>query len=121
MASAKKLAADVNALAAVPAPRELIALVATADVVLSPDTAVCHMAGAFERTLISLALRDHEIWALCQTPGVRVIGPSDETFDGLEPPEVIDAVTRVLGGRPRAVVEASRRRRLRTPSWPLHL
>jgi heptosyltransferase-2 len=99
-ASVTALAASARALGIVPALRELMALVATCDVILSPDTAVCHMASAFERTLVSLNLRDHEIWAPYSTPGVRVIGPSDETFDGLDPAPVIDAVTHVLRTRP---------------------
>jgi ADP-heptose:LPS heptosyltransferase len=97
--SATTLAERTAGVAVVPTLRELIALIATSHVVLSPDTAVCHMAAAFERTLISLNLRDHESWATAPTPGVRVVGPSDETFEGLEPPEVIDAVAEVLGAR----------------------
>jgi ADP-heptose:LPS heptosyltransferase len=97
--SVETLAKRTRALAMVPTLRELMALIATAHVVLSPDTAVCHMAAAFERTLISLNLRDHECWATAPTPGMRVIGPNDETFEGLETPEVIEAVAEVLGAR----------------------
>jgi ADP-heptose:LPS heptosyltransferase len=97
--SVRALAGSVAALGIVPTLRELLALVATADVIVSPDTAVCHMASAFERTLVSLNLRDHEIWAPYETPGARVIGPSDETLEGLEPVDVVDAVTFVLRGR----------------------
>jgi ADP-heptose:LPS heptosyltransferase len=97
--SVATLASRTSALATIPSLRELMALIATAHIVLSPDTAVCHMAAAFERTLISLNLRDHESWATAPTPGVRVIGPDVETFEGLEPPAVIDAVAEVLGAR----------------------
>lgn len=98
--SAATLAARTSALATVPTLRELMALIATADVVVSPDTAVCHMAAAFERTLISLNLLNHENWATAPTPGARVVGPNEETFEGLEAPAVIEAVTRVLCARP---------------------
>ena len=98
--SAATLAARTSALATVPTLRELMALIATADVVVSPDTAVCHMAAAFERTLISLNLLNHENWATAPTPGARVVGPNEETFEGLEPPAVIEAVTRVLCAQP---------------------
>jgi heptosyltransferase-2 len=101
--SVATLADRVGALGAVPTLRELMALIASTDVVLSPDTAVCHMAAAFERTLISLNLRDHEVWATSPTPGVRVVGPDDETFEGLETPAVIDAVNWVLGETARGV------------------
>jgi ADP-heptose:LPS heptosyltransferase len=111
--SVRALAAGVGALGIIPTLRELLALVATADFILSPDTAVCHMASAFERTLVSLNLRDHEIWAPYETPGARVIGPGDETLEGLEPVDVIDAVTFVLRARaerlpPSRVVQAGR-------------
>ncbi|MDB4873869.1 MAG: hypothetical protein JWM41_315 [Gemmatimonadetes bacterium] len=95
-ASVEALAARVGAHGIVPTLRELIALVASADLVLSPDTAVCHMASAFERTLISLNLADHEVWAPYDTPGERVIGPSAETLDGLEADAVIRALDAVL-------------------------
>jgi len=104
--SVTTLASRTSALAAIPSLRELMALIATAHVVLSPDTAVCHMAAAFQRTLISLNLRDHESWATAPTPGVRVIGPDDETFEGLEPSVVIEAVAQVLGARRARFVSA---------------
>jgi ADP-heptose:LPS heptosyltransferase len=94
--SATMLAGRFEGTASVPTLRELMALVAMSDIVVSPDTAVCHMAAAFERTLVSLALRDHEAWVPASTPGARVIGPSAETFEGLEIRPVVDAVTRVL-------------------------
>lgn len=97
--SVMSLAASAGGLGVIPTLRELLALVATTDVVLSPDTSVCHMAAAFERTLISLNLRDHEVWAPAATPGVRVIGPSDQTLDGLQPDAVVAAVTGVLRAR----------------------
>src|SRR5262249_10944786 len=111
--SVRALAASVGALGIIPTLRELLALVATADVILSPDTAVCHMASAFERTLVSLNLPDHEIWAPYETAGARVIGPGDGTLEGLEPVDVIDAVTFVLRARaerlpPSRVVQVGR-------------
>jgi ADP-heptose:LPS heptosyltransferase len=98
--SVATLAEQSGACALVPTLRELMALIATADVVLSPDTAVCHMAAAFERTLISLNLLNHENWATAPTPGARVVGPNEETFEGLDAPAVVEAVTRVLCARP---------------------
>jgi ADP-heptose:LPS heptosyltransferase len=95
--SARALADQVDGLAIIPTIRELMALVATSDLIITPDTAVCHMASAFERTLISLNPKDREIWGPYDTLGKRVVGPTLVTLDGLEPDAVIDAIREVVG------------------------
>ena len=53
--------------------REALALVATADVVLSADTGVAHAAAAFRRPLVVLHRRgSSELWGLYGAPGVAV-------------------------------------------------
>lgn len=95
--SARALAGHVDGLSIIPTIRELTALVATSDLIITPDTAVCHMASAFERTLISLNPKDREIWGPYDTPGKRVVGPTLVTLDGLEADAVIDAIREVVG------------------------
>lgn len=95
--SARALADQLDGVAIVPTIRELTALVATSDLIITPDTAVCHMASAFEKTLISLNPKDREIWGPYDTPGKRVVGPTLVTLDGLEPDAVIDAIREVVG------------------------
>jgi ADP-heptose:LPS heptosyltransferase len=95
--SARALADHVDGVSIIPTIRELMALVATSDLCITPDTAVCHMASAFEKTLISLNPKDREIWGPYDTPGKRVVGPTLVTLDGLEPEAVIDAIREVVG------------------------
>src|SRR4051812_47502173 len=95
-ASARALADHIDGVAIIPTIRELTALVATSDLIITPDTAVCHMASAFDKTLISLNPKDREIWGPYDTPGKRVVGPTLVTLDGLEPDAVIDAIREVV-------------------------
>jgi ADP-heptose:LPS heptosyltransferase len=94
--SARALADHVDGVSIIPTIRELTALVATSDLIITPDTAVCHMASAFEKILISLNPRDREIWGPYDTPGKRVVGPTLVTLDGLEVDAVIDAIREVV-------------------------
>jgi ADP-heptose:LPS heptosyltransferase len=78
--------------AQLPTIRSLMALVATADLVVSPDTSVCHMASAFERTLVSIHNAGKESWHPFDTPGFRVIGDSELTLENVSTGEVLRAV-----------------------------
>ena len=94
--SARALADQIDGVSIIPTIRELTALVATSDLIITPDTAVCHMASAFEKALISLNPKHREIWGPYDTPGKRVVGPTLVTLDGLEPDTVIDAIREVV-------------------------
>jgi heptosyltransferase-2 len=80
----------------IPTMPELLALVESADIVVSPDTAVCHLASAFKRPLVSIHNYGNEKWHPFDTPGVRVIGPARESFDEIGAPRVMQAIDRVL-------------------------
>jgi len=80
----------------IPSLRELIALIESADLVISPDTAACHLASAFRRPLVSLHNSGKEHWHPFDAPGIRVIGPNDADFDGITPRDVGRAVDQVL-------------------------
>ena len=80
----------------VPGLRELMALVESAELVVSPDTAVCHMASAFCRPLVSIHNSGKEHWQPYDTPGVRVVGQSEDSFDGITEDQVTRAIDQVL-------------------------
>jgi ADP-heptose:LPS heptosyltransferase len=90
------IAAAGDAHPIVPGLRELIALVESADLVISPDTAACHLASAFRRPLVSLHNSGKEHWYPFDAPGVRVVGPNGADFDGIAPHDVAHAVDQVL-------------------------
>jgi ADP-heptose:LPS heptosyltransferase len=94
--SVVELARRVGAIAHVPAMRQMIALVATAQLVISPDTAVCHIASAFGTTLVSLYMDGKEIWWPFTTPGRRVVGAQRENLLGVEVGAVIAALEQLL-------------------------
>jgi ADP-heptose:LPS heptosyltransferase len=89
-------AAGDEAQVVVPSLRELIALVESADLVISPDTAVCHLASAFRRTLVSIHNSGKSEWLPFDTPGRRIIGSAHDSFDVIGAGEVIGAVDLVL-------------------------
>lgn len=90
------IAAAGDARVIVPTLRELIALVESAHIVVSPDTAVCHLASAFSRPLVSMHNAGKESWHPFDTPGVRVIGTSAESFEGISERDVARAIDEVL-------------------------
>jgi heptosyltransferase-2 len=93
---AEYVAAAGDGRAVVPTLRELIALVDSAELIVSPDTAVCHLASAFRRPLVSIHNSGKEHWHPFETPGMRVIGRSEDSFDGITEREVARAIDDVL-------------------------
>jgi ADP-heptose:LPS heptosyltransferase len=81
-----------------PGVRELFALVASADVVVTPDTAVSHIASAFGRTTLTLLRRraEYHIWVPYRTPGRNVFGDDEATLDGLPIERAIAALDDLL-------------------------
>ena len=92
-ASAEKLAASVNGVPCVPSVRELFALVSCADLVISPDTAVTHVASAFERPTLAMLRRraEYQIWVPYRTAGRNVFGDDEATLEGLPTERVVAA------------------------------
>ena len=88
-----------------PRLRDALALVATADFVLTPDTSITHAASAFARPAITMC-PEHSVaeWGLYGEPGESVTYPG-EAIVALQSERVIDAVDRVLarsGGERRS-------------------
>ena len=96
--SALQLAAQADALALVPDVRALIALVATSDIVISPDTAVTHIASAFQRPTLALmrCRAEFQMWTPYRTPGVCVFGDDAATLHSLPTPRVLAALDELL-------------------------
>ncbi len=101
-ASVTALAQRAGAIAHVPTMRQLVALVASAELVISPDTAVCHIASAFATPLVSLHMAGLEVWWPFATPGRRVVSTQRENLLGVEAGTVIEALEEALPPRQRA-------------------
>lgn len=93
---AELVASAGSAAVMIPTLSQLLALVASADIVVSPDTAVCHLASAFRRPLVSIHNYGKDIWHPFDTPGVRVVGPTSDSFDDIGADRVVAAFDRVL-------------------------
>jgi heptosyltransferase I len=96
--SAAYLAGSIGGGAGAPSLRELIALVAEADLVVTPDTAVAHIASAFARPTLALMRRraEAEMWVPYRTPGVNVFGPTDASLADLPTSAVVDVLDEAL-------------------------
>jgi ADP-heptose:LPS heptosyltransferase len=96
--SAERLAALAGGAAIIPTVRELFALIACSDLVVTPDTAVAHAASAFVRPTLALLRRraEYHIWVPYRTPGRNVFGDSEETIAGLPVDRVIGALDKLL-------------------------
>jgi len=92
--SVERLAALVHATPVIPTVRELFALVGSADLVVTPDTAVAHVASAFVRPTLTLLRRraEYHIWVPYRTPGRNVFGDEELTLEGLPAERVIAAL-----------------------------
>jgi ADP-heptose:LPS heptosyltransferase len=95
----RALAEGAHAEVQIPTLRELIALVATAELVISPDTAVCHIASAFATPLVSLHVGGTEEWWPYATPGRRVVSAPGAGLDTVPSAVVLAAVDEVLRRR----------------------
>ena len=97
-ASVARLAASIGGSTVIPALRELFALVATCNLVVTPDTGVTHIAAAFERPTLALMRRrkEYERWVPYRTPGVNVFGPTETQLSDLPVAAVVIALDSAL-------------------------
>lgn len=102
---AERIARESGARAGVPGLRDAIALVATADIVFTPDTSIAHAASAFAKPSVVTMVGGSAIFEPYETPGRFVYSPGP-TLDTLEAGPVIEAlasvVEEVAAGRARA-------------------
>jgi ADP-heptose:LPS heptosyltransferase len=96
--SAEILSSLVQATPQVPTVRKLFALVASADLVITPDTAVTHIASAFKRPTLALMRRraEYDVWVPYRTPGWNVFGDDEVSLAGLPTERVVVALRSLL-------------------------
>lgn len=96
-ALAERIAAAGGGRAVVPALRDAFALVASADVVFTPDTSISHAASAFDKTAVVMMIRGMTIFEPYQTRG-RSVYSEGPTLASLPVERVIEALDDVLRG-----------------------
>jgi ADP-heptose:LPS heptosyltransferase len=92
---AERIARAGGARASVPKLRDAFALVALADVVLTPDTGISHAASAFRKPAVVMMLQGMGIFEPYQTPGRRVYAEGP-TLASLPADRAIAALDEVL-------------------------
>jgi ADP-heptose:LPS heptosyltransferase len=95
LAEAERIAREAGARAVVPGLRDAFALVATADVVFTPDTSIAHAASAFAKRSVVMMIGGSGIFEPYETPGRFVYSPG-ATLESLEAQPVIDALASVV-------------------------
>jgi ADP-heptose:LPS heptosyltransferase len=94
---AEALAAPVDARAVPLSLGEVMAIVATADLVITPDTAITHMASGFQRPTLALMRKDTGPWAPYRTPGRIVYGDIKRRLEpGLPTERVVAALDALI-------------------------
>lgn len=72
---------------------EVMSVVATADLVITPDTAITHVASGFQTPTLALMRRDTAPWAPYRTPGLIVFGDDKRRLEpGLPAERVVAAL-----------------------------
>ena len=79
-----------------PGLRDAIALVATADLVVTPNTGIAHVASAFSTPLVELLPSSHASFAAYRTPGRSLVG-AENNLTSISLERALDAVDEVLG------------------------
>jgi ADP-heptose:LPS heptosyltransferase len=92
---AERIAAGAGARAVVPGLRDALALVATADVVFTPDTSIAHAASAFAKPSVVMLIGGSGIFEPYETPGRFVYSPGP-TLESLDAEPIIDALVAVV-------------------------
>lgn len=96
-ASVRRVARETGAVPLDVPLREALALVATADVVFTPDTSIAHMAAAFAKPQVVMLRRRMEIFAPYRGRG-RHVYTEGASLAELPPEPVLEALKEVLCG-----------------------
>lgn len=94
--SAERLAESVRGRALILELDDTIATVAAADLVITPDTAISHIASAFERSTVTLLRKGFERLVPYRTPGRNVFGDDPHSLRGLHTSPVLAALDDLL-------------------------
>ena len=98
--SADALSAAHGATALTLSLADTIAIVASADLVITPDTAISHIASAFTRPTLTLLRQGFQKLVPYRTPGRNVFGDDPKRLDSLPASRVLSALDDVLAGLP---------------------
>jgi len=99
-ADIQTIATDVRGAAISTSFRKVIALVAGADLVITPDTSISHIAAAFDRVVVSLHQSENYAWLPYKARGRALFSTSFFTIRSIEVATVCDAVSQVLATEP---------------------
>jgi heptosyltransferase I len=91
-----EVASTIGASERTPGLEELIALVASADLVVTPDTSVAHFAAAFERLTLTYSAPTFRFFAPYRAPGRRVYSDDERSVAALPPERVVAALDEVI-------------------------
>src|SRR5205809_3840247 len=94
--AADRLASPVNATALGRSLHEVTAVTATADLVISPDTAITVIASAFQIPILALMRKGTAQWVPYRAPGRAVFGGDPPTLVGLPADRVVAALDELL-------------------------
>lgn len=108
LATAEALAAPVDARVVNLTLHQVLAAVATADLLISPDTSVTHAASAFETTTLCLQRKDTGQWSPYKTLGRVVFSDDPRRVEPLQPERVVEALDSLIDefGPPRGWISA---------------
>jgi len=95
-AASDRLAAPVGAVTMPLDFKQLTAVTATADLVVSPDTAITVIASAYQVPVLALMRRDTQQWVPYRVPGLTVYSDDPRSLLGLPPERVVAAVDHVV-------------------------
>ena len=96
LATAAELAKPIGASVVPLSLHEVIAAVATADLLISPDTSVTHAASAFETTTLCLQRKDTGQWSPYKTHGRVVFSDDPKRVAPLPPERVVAALDSLI-------------------------
>jgi ADP-heptose:LPS heptosyltransferase len=96
-AHASALAADGNATAMPLSLPEVTAVTATADLVVSPDTAITVIASAFQVPVLALMRKNTQQWVPYRNRGRVAFSDDPRSLHGLPPERVIGVLDEIIG------------------------
>ena len=95
-AASEALARETGAQALPLTLPQVMALTATADLVMSPDTSIIWMASAFDVPVLGLFRKNTERWAPYRVEGRVVFSADPRTIQDVSPQPVIDALDEII-------------------------
>jgi ADP-heptose:LPS heptosyltransferase len=94
--TAERLAAPVDGQAVPLSLHRVIAVVATADLLISPDTSITHAASSFQTPTLTLQRKDTGHWSPYKTPGGVVFSDSPKNITALPADRVVRALDTLI-------------------------